>query len=239
MHEHVLIARDLWKLDAAIDAARAALAELGAAERQAAAEVERSEQALARARAELQRLGEEERALYRRLDDYTRRRDATRAMIDEGRAPDFLAAERQYEQCAEIVDDIETALLEMMESRDEVEGRIARGEIRLKLARQSLAEARARRVEEEPRRRAEIEALSVRCADRRALLPDDLREHYDDLRRRRQAPLADIRDGACDACHVTVPAQVQLEVKLGRRPHTCRACGRILVEVVEDEEAET
>ena len=226
MNPDLLILRDLLTIDQQMDALKDEAAALAAAVRRlrgqdAALDAESGflDQQLGQARLE-------ESELSRQHIGYSQKRDRTRALIDQGKAPDFAAAQRQHAQLTELADRLETELLEAMEAREELEGRIeALGE-RRRETRRDLEAARATEAKQRPRLSDAYNGLK---ADRRrtaGTAPRHLLQRYDELRRRKVVPVVDVVDGACPGCHLRPPPQVPVDLPRKDGPiHNCRGCG--------------
>ena len=235
MHQDLLDIRDLYKVDQEMDALREEARALVKAIDDARKDGDRIGGLLATEREALEAVKTEERRLNRKLEEYSERRDRKRVLIDEGRAPDFLSAQRQYEQCAAIADETESALLEVMEQRETVEERIASLEAELDGARHGAQNARANQSERRPHIEARFHELEPLRAERWKALPSYYQTPYIDLRRRGRTVLANIVDGSCSECRMRVAPQVAIEVARGDRAHACRGCGRYLYDVKGEE----
>ena len=240
MQEELFVIRDLHNIDAEIDAARARLAEMVGRVRQTTAEVSEAKAALAEIEAAVAAVQEEERTLNRRMEEYILRRDRTRGLIDAGKVSDFITASRQLDQCEQIVDELETEVLDRMERREELEGKSAAAGARLAAGRAADTEARQPYHQEAPTLKSRIETLTAQRVPLLGRLNPDYRRQYSDLRGRGKLALCNITDAACSACHETPPPQVIIEVGAGTRIHSCRGCQRFFFDVSErgDHEAE-
>ena len=76
--------------------------------------------------------------------------------------------------------------------------------------------------------RVRLQQLQAERERLRATIPAQEMALYDELRRTRGRPLAPMRDGVCQICHVTIPAQVTIRRRA--RCGTPEGCGRILYE---------
>lgn len=227
--EELVAVQKLWINESSAENARAALAEA----RKSLESTNLSIDALRKSREEFetreQALFAEERTLQQKLQNYQKRVRETRRMIDEGRAPDFLMAERQVESCVTIVEQVETRLLEIMEELDQIHAKSER----LKTESASLSrtvETRSRELQEQVERtHLELERLQ---GERKALEANVTVEHLERfrmLRRQGRAVLSLIKDGSCTSCNFMVPSQVFLEIQRNTRIHVCRHCGRFFV----------
>ncbi len=168
------------------------------------------------------------KALERRLNQYTRTAHMTRDLIDSGRAPDFQMATRQLAQCEQIIDELETELLELFES-------IEASEASLNTAQQNASEAGEARQRAEQRATDhmaplsdQLDAASEQIRLRREDVPLEFLEWYDRLRATARVPISEIREKACSACRIQPPSQTLREIRTAKRVHRCRNCSRFL-----------
>lgn len=232
MHEELFVIRDLNRIDINIKQAQADLAGMIAAVRASTASITTQKVTIAEAEAALTVSREAERALNRRMEEYVIRRDRTQKMIDEGRAPDFLSARRQLEQCTVIVDDLEVELLEHMEQREALEARIVALAAQLVTTREEDAQGRARYAERSPGLKASVAELTSQRPALLERLNPDYRRVYEDHHRLGREAMTFLEDKVCQACSREVPPQVLMEVEHGRRIHRCRGCDRFFFSVI-------
>ncbi|HOG47053.1 MAG TPA: C4-type zinc ribbon domain-containing protein [Anaerolineae bacterium] len=77
--------------------------------------------------------------------------------------------------------------------------------------------------------RAQLVRLDEQTAHLRSVVPPDLLEQYDDLRRKKGGRgIAVVRNGLCEACRVQVPTRLVQQVRSGDEVYRCGNCGRIL-----------
>lgn len=78
--------------------------------------------------------------------------------------------------------------------------------------------------------RSEYESETARRAEVFATLPTTLAEVYNRLAQRSRdgIAVAEVVNGACSACHMSLRPQVMLEVKKGEEIIICESCSRIL-----------
>lgn len=124
---------------------------------------------------------------------------------------------------------LDDQLLELMEAVDQTQKRVDERSAALK----KMEGTRATDVESLSRERGTITArLDVLSADReqlRATLDADALRTYDHLRRTKAGrAVAQIRNGACSACGVSVPTGLVQRVRAGSELVFCSGCGRIL-----------
>lgn len=211
--ERVRQEADLAKVRAALAEAEAALATTssGVAEAQALVDANKTE----------------ERAAQRRIDELRQKRASALRILETG-AGDASAAERQLENCDRLIDETETAMLEVLEAQDHVKGTLAAAQQRRAAADEALGRARA----ETPPRVAELSAsiatLGAELDGELGALPADIRKRYQALRGAGKWPVAHVKDGSCASCRMSVPPQKVAEVKKGRIEE-CNGCKRWLV----------
>ena len=235
MQEELFVIRDLNKIDTDISTARQRLSGMIAAVTRTTGSITRQKAELAEVSGKLEVVSTEERKLNRRMEEYILRRDRTRKLIDEGRAPDFMAARKQLEQCTEIVDELELEVLERIERREELEAEIAERQQALEAVRVKDAAGRSRYGAEAPKLKAAIAELTAQRPALLERLNPDHRRIYQDHHELGQVAMTHIKDRICMACNREAPPQVILEVEHGRRIHRCRGCDRFFFSVIQPE----
>ena len=201
--------------------------------RQLAAAVEGAKQshaeavaAAAAAQSALDAAKADERTHQRQLDEYTGRRDRTRRLIDSGGAPDFAAAEKQLTQLVAIVDDMETGALLRMEAREAAERAVAAAGLAVQRATHALESARARQAKRRPEIEGRFGPLKPRREAQAARLPAEVRQTYEDLRKRNKPVVVTLQpDGQCPHCHLEAPPQTVNLVRRCEGLQVCRGCG--------------
>ena len=216
MHEELFVIRDLNRIDMDIKHARAELAGMIAGVRASTDSVIAQKVVLGESEAALTALREAERRLNRRMEEYVIRRDRTKEMIDEGRAPDFLSARRQLEQCTAIVDELEVEVLEHMEQREEMETRIATLIEQLERTRQEDQAGRDRYAEASPGLKAQVAELTTQRPALLERLNPDHRRIYENHHRLGRAALTHLEGKVCQSCSQESPPQVIMEVEHGK-----------------------
>ncbi len=206
----------LSALDAAIQAATTRLAEL-AADR-AALEARRTA------------LNTEDRDLQRRLSDVITRRQRTQALIDAGKATDFLVATRQVEAMAGQQDELETRALEIMEELETLAARETELQRSTTLAEARHREALADRDAQSPGHRDELARLAQAREPLWTRLLREDQNRYRNLRARGQIPVSRMVDSTCSACRRAVPPQTIQEIRRAIKVHCCLGCYRWLYE---------
>lgn len=236
MHEDALKLYALWRLDVARDALLQESRDLKgriAAEEQALADAEATLDAAAQA---LTAAKELERELNRKVDSYTKRRDRAQKSIDTGVATDFHAAQRQVEQCSELLDDLETDLLEAMDGKESAETTLERATSVRGLVASRLATAQKAYTDRRPALKVAFDAVTVeRDAARTEVWRDQL-SRYDGLRRKGWSAFARVRDGNCGGCNVRLNGVDLSSYRRAIEFVWCPSCGRALGDVNEEGE---
>lgn len=183
--------------------------------------------ALAAAKAEVERVKAEERATQRKLDDLAKSRASALKVLESGLGSTS-AAERQLERCDQLIDETESAMLELLEAQDRAASALVRATGAEAEAQRALSQGQA----EIPRAIEQLEAQSALArAEHTKLhgqLATDLRSRYDGFRSRGRYAVARIHSGGCDACSYTVQPQMIADLQRGRMV-TCQGCHRWLI----------
>lgn len=229
MHPDLVAISNLWSADHAVDTLKAEHEALTLAVQRAQAAVTEAEAAAAATEAALAEVRKAERVNQRSLDDYAQKRDTTRRMIDEGTAPDYAAAERQLARCLEIVDQLETTGLELLERVDALDAELRAHREAGRRRTTELEDARAALRARDAALRAEMAEALARRGPAAEALPAELRAPYAELRRKKRRVVVNTEEGICVACRAHVGAQRIAEVALGRALHACPGCGGFLL----------
>jgi predicted nucleic acid-binding Zn-ribbon protein len=224
VHPDLVAISNVWQRDAASDQLRAELDQLkdAVARGTAALAVARATRDAAAAR--VATLKDEERKLGRELDEYVQKRRSTQALIDNGLAQDYAAAERQLARCAEIIDDLENRSLANLEATDDATAALNTATRELAKAEAELGAAQAALGGRDAPIRAELETLGKARDAAWPLVPAEYRAPYNELRRRKRPVLVNVVDGICARCHMRVPPQKVVEVQLKKAVHFCPGC---------------
>jgi predicted nucleic acid-binding Zn-ribbon protein len=226
----------LQELDRHLDALRAerrALAadpELASLER----EVRARRQELQELQAELAETERRQRLqeLERQSREAERERDTQRLYGGAVRsARDVAGLQKNIENVAALIGDLETSILEAMERADTLRRRCTEVQAALE---QAMAAARERRdavrarVADIDRHLPPLEA--EREAAARALAPEMLREYERVRTRAGGVAVAAMNGRACGACGTELSPLLLARVRRGDRPVACEQCGRLVVE---------
>ena len=229
MQEDLQAVLALWKVDKGVARAEDALARLDAAV--AACDARLNE--LAQQRAAIQKrqaeIAASERELNRRLDDASTRRKRTQALIDAGKATDYITATRQVETAAAQVDELEGQLFGLLEEGEQLSARLVELQRSDVLAEARKREALLDREAATPGLKEELARLGGQREGAWTGLTQGDRTRYRNLRTQGLRPVARVSGNACSGCRMAVPFQMLNELKAGSRTHTCRGCNRWLL----------
>jgi len=142
---------------------------------------------------------------------------------------EYAAALREIDNAKRAISAIETQILELLETIETLEVEVKERAPEVDAKRREFDEQLAEFATATQRltaRRAERQAERERLA---ALIRPDLLNQYTRLTEIRDGlALAEVRDGSCTACFMTVRPQVYAEVRRGESILTCDNCSRIL-----------
>lgn len=125
---------------------------------------------------------------------------------------------------------VEDEDLEVMEEREEVERRLQVLSGEEKELRSSVAAQTERRDQALAAVVAQAEAEQVRRDELAAKIDADLLSTYDDLRSAKSGvAIAALVDGACQGCHMKLPAQEVAQMRRTEGFPKCIECGRLLI----------
>lgn len=168
-----------------------------------------------------------EHEAQRKAKRYHDRRASAQRVLDQGMGdPD--AAQRQVEQCNEILDDLDTDLLEQMERQDTLEGQHT-ANAAARQAAQDFEDAAALSV---PKILADLATKRAKVQSERdgtyAPLDNDMKYKYEQLVEKKRTAVALLEKGVCSSCQIVVQNQQISDLKRGLiKP--CRGCHRWLV----------
>ena len=219
----------LWQREVARDRLLAEWRGLHDTHKDLVAQTEQKAQAASDAKAALDALKKRERDLNRKLETYQKRRDNAQRSIETGTASDFRAAEAQAKQCAEICDDTETELLELMEEIDAAEQASSAADDGRDHMQHRAQAAKTKLDERLPSLKPQFEeATQTRDAAREGIWRDQL-SRYDALRKKKSACFATVSEMTCGGCHTKLDGQRYSNLTRDTEVVTCRHCGRFLV----------
>lgn len=142
---------------------------------------------------------------------------------------EYAAALREIDMAKKLIGALETQILELLETIEGLEREIRERTPEIEARRQHFdvllaecATAVERLTEELNRIRQQREELA------QTIRPDLLARYTRLMELRDGIALAEVRDGSCTACHMTIRPQVYADVRKGQEILTCDNCSRIL-----------
>lgn len=173
-------------------------------------------------------LAAEERRLNLKLDSYQKRVARAKKSIETGTASDYRAAQMQADQCAVIIDEVETELLELMERLEDANAKADAALSGKAHLAHRLEAAKKKHDERLPLLKPEFEdATAVRDAAREGIWRDQL-SRYDMLRKKKFSAFASGKDQTCHGCHSGMDGTKYSTLQRDVEVVVCRHCGRFL-----------
>lgn len=147
-----------------------------------------------------------------------------------GSTKEFNAVEKELEVLKKSVEQTEEELLHLAEVIETTEASISEKEEKIEQLRQSIAQEEADAEDELTSFDKEIQALNQREETRRGEVSKRVLYKYDFIRDRRpgESAIAAAKDAHCEACFMSVPPQLYIEIQRGETLVTCPSCQRIL-----------
>lgn len=229
IHEDLLVIQRLWSLlEATTQLQQERAAALKEVDRAKAALAE-TDDAMSTTDAELRKRSDVEKQVLQKAESYQQKVRSTRRLIDEGKASDYLLAQRQLEACTRIADELESEALQLMEAIESLERRMTD----LRAARNQRS-THLQQVEHAlsvslPRLDEAIDRLKRERVDAEVAIPASYLDGVRRLQQQHRSLVSTLKDGVCSMCNFSIAPQVVLEVNRGARVHACRHCGRYLV----------
>ena len=226
----------LQEIDTAIDrlTARKKVLESGGELAAARNEADAAERALGELRLQLDVVGRDQSKLEHEIDSLSQKAAAEDKRLYDGsiaNAKELESIQHEIENLKRRRSDREDEMLGLMEVREELERRAARGadRHRTRSASTSRRSAERPRGAHDDRRRARMAKLE----EREAVVPEidpDILELYEDLRKQKKGiGVAALVDGVCQGCHEQLSAMELDKVKRVEGVRRCEHCRRILV----------
>lgn len=142
---------------------------------------------------------------------------------------EYSTALREIDETKKTISVLETQTLQTLETIEQLEKEIKKLTPEIEVKRKEfdlLIEECSTKIEKLD---VDLEALHAQRSKLMETIVSDVLEQYNRLRNHRDSiALAEVRDGSCAACFMTVRPQVYADVRQGRQILTCENCGRIL-----------
>ena len=160
-------------------------------------------------------------------DQHDKRR---KRLHNVGSTKEFNAVEKEIEVLKKSVEQTEEELLHLAEVIDTTQTSIAEKEEKIEQLRQSIAQDEADAEAQLSELDSKIQALNKREDTRRDEVSKRVLYKYDFIRKRRpgESAIAAAKDAHCEACFMSVPPQLYIEIQRGETMVSCPSCQRIL-----------
>jgi uncharacterized protein len=143
---------------------------------------------------------------------------------------EYETAMRETDALQKQITAFETQIVEIMEEVEGVEKELEERSEEISTLDSKRAAALAEFEKELARNRAEFDKKTKHRQEAFVTLPDRLASIYNRLAQRSRdgIAVAEVVNGSCSACYMSLRPQVQLEVKKGDQIITCESCTRIM-----------
>jgi hypothetical protein len=162
------------------------------------------------------------------LDLETKRSKYKGQLMDVKTNKEYTAMLHEIEGVEREIRSREDLVLEEMEKAEGLAAEVKREDAAFKVVEQA---AKAERAQIDARE-ATLSAEGARVRTERdaalAVVPEDTRELYVRVARRRGTAVAEARDGECQTCHMKLRLQVWVELRQNEQLFQCESCNRIL-----------
>lgn len=227
MHQDLVLLAEVDRTDRVIDRIRKDKAAADASVVDARAAVKAAHAELERLTAELEATEKEQRENQRTLEKYEARKQSAERVL-EGGGGDPEAAQRQLESVTQILDDLETRLLEGMERTETLTESIQAASGEVEAAKQALTAAEEQHPQTITALKAEYATVTGEREAAYSELDRSLQSKYDAVRQRKGHAVTRIENDSCRSCHRAVGAQHVTDLQRGL-VIPCRGCGRWLI----------
>lgn len=169
--------------------------------------------------------GEEQR-LQQEIETYERRRATAHRVLETGNGnPE--AAERQIEQCSDIISNLESQLINNLDTHEATEQERDQHKKVLSALKTSTAQEIQELMDFVVQCEQSISEKKTTRTHISTQLDPFLIKRYEQLRRSKGTAVARVVDNCCRSCRLALPMQDQSDLRRGREV-ACRKCGRWL-----------
>lgn len=161
---------------------------------------------------------------------------ADRNLKNAQNSKEYETAMRETDSLQKAISGFETQIVEIMEASEAVEGELAERSEEIASHDTKLQEALKEHSAKAAAAKKEFATESAHRETAFATLPPQLASVYNRLAQRSRdgIAVAEVVNGSCSACFISLRPQMQLEVKRGTEIITCESCTRILYVVKRD-----
>ncbi len=166
---------------------------------------------------------------------------AERDLMSSTNSKAYEAAIREADAARKHISEVETKMLEQMESLEQAEKTLAEREPEVARLRAEHDEALVAFGEQTQRQTEELEALRAEGGRMIAHLPPAMKSLYSRIssRIRDGVAVAEARKNSCSACFMSLRPEMMAKIRRGDEIITCDNCSRILYYVPAEEQAQT
>lgn len=141
----------------------------------------------------------------------------------------YNAFKNEIEFCQQEIRKFEDRILERMTESEALERNLKSAEGALAEEKQNVDREKASAREKTHKDQAELSGLQKKRAEAAGHMAKPAYTTYERIRKsRRGIAVAEVMDGRCSACNMTVRLQFLQDLKLSEKMMTCESCGRIL-----------
>lgn len=141
----------------------------------------------------------------------------------------YNAFKNEIEYCQAEIRKFEDRILERMAESEALDKNLKTAESALAEEKRNVEAEKAAAREKTQRDQAELAAVQKKRAELAARMGKPAYSNYERIRKtRRGIAVAEVVDGRCTACNMTLRLQFLLDLKLSEKMMTCESCGRIL-----------
>lgn len=126
------------------------------------------------------------------------------------------------------VKDRETAVAKLLAESETLKADLAPLEQKVQELRATLEQERGSIQGQMDELKAKLQALEAQLNEQLSSLPEDIRHKYLRIQGKRQPPAAKLVDGTCQECFMSVPPQLNIEIRKTKEIHSCPNCHRLL-----------
>ena len=225
-HPTITTLVDLARADLAIVHGKKKIRTLNEKSKNLAEKVQNAENNLSLSKAKLSKLHQDEATTQQRLESYRKRKNTAVIALERGLG-DPNSAERQIDQCGQIIDDLEIAIIENLERQEAMVHQIDNAQKAVSNA-QHIADAFE--AEKAIEANAVTEIIHAKTHLRQSIIQTldvTIRTRYEQLRKSKGTAVARVVDDCCRTCQMALPMQDSSDLRRGREIQ-CRKCGRWL-----------
>jgi predicted nucleic acid-binding Zn-ribbon protein len=142
----------------------------------------------------------------------------------------YRAFQNEISWCENEIRKSEDRILELMEQSEPLEKSLKAAEVALKKETELVESEKNRARQKTAADKKELQELATERADITSKISSSLYHDYERIRRKTKGIVfAEVVDGHCEACMISLRPQFLQELKVGDKIMHCESCGRILI----------